>query len=295
MNQGFVGKQRRRCRSRTAGFTLLELLVVIAIIGLLAALLFPSLRRARETAKAAVCRSNLRQMGMVCASFSFDDERGEFPHYEDPSGQRDTPGNYVGFRGRLQFLPGLKQKGYLPNLLIGYCSKSTIAQKKDASGNWIAYLDPAVDLWGEENSPIGGSQGEFHYFGRGTGHYGSHPQGYSAVSKLFYANVAGLVAQGGPNAPQHYRWVTSRGEILRHDGNPGNNNCLTGVGRGPRYQFPGGRPYLMSCPVVYNNSPTGWKQFGFDQRLPHFNRGARRGSRSNVLFIDGSAELLGAQ
>lgn len=45
-----------------AGFTLLELLVVIALIGLLAALVWPALRAARDRAETARCASNLRQL-----------------------------------------------------------------------------------------------------------------------------------------------------------------------------------------------------------------------------------------
>ena len=57
---------------REGGFTLVELLVVIAIILLLAALLLPSLRSARENARRAVCRSNLHQTYVGLALYAGD-------------------------------------------------------------------------------------------------------------------------------------------------------------------------------------------------------------------------------
>ncbi len=45
-------------------FTLVELLVVIAIVGILTAMLIPSLASARETARTSICKSNMRQMGL---------------------------------------------------------------------------------------------------------------------------------------------------------------------------------------------------------------------------------------
>jgi prepilin-type N-terminal cleavage/methylation domain-containing protein/prepilin-type processing-associated H-X9-DG protein len=80
------------CRARP-GFTLIELLTVIAIIGILAAILIPTVGRVRESARAANCSSNLRQIGLALKLYA-DDNKGFLPEASRPfdAARGDTGG-----------------------------------------------------------------------------------------------------------------------------------------------------------------------------------------------------------
>ncbi|WP_052607287.1 type II secretion system protein [Lentisphaera araneosa] len=124
-----MSKNRRnnyRHSLETKSFTLIELLVVVAIIGILSSLLLPSLGKAREKARIAVCTSNQKQITISTALF-MDDNEGYFPasnsngstSWDDHLGQYDGRGldeammaGAFGKWGAMQTeLPGGKEHG----------------------------------------------------------------------------------------------------------------------------------------------------------------------------------------
>jgi prepilin-type N-terminal cleavage/methylation domain-containing protein/prepilin-type processing-associated H-X9-DG protein len=84
--------------ARCGGFTLIELLVVIAIIAVLASLLLPALARARESARATKCLSQMRQLNLGALLYAGDNEdtfprsqHSAFAHGELPWGRAIAP------------------------------------------------------------------------------------------------------------------------------------------------------------------------------------------------------------
>jgi prepilin-type N-terminal cleavage/methylation domain-containing protein/prepilin-type processing-associated H-X9-DG protein len=73
-----------------AAFTLIELLVVIAIIGLLAAMLMPTLGRAKEAGRSTACVSNLRQIGIALQIY-VGDNNNRLPVMRDRPVVTNTP------------------------------------------------------------------------------------------------------------------------------------------------------------------------------------------------------------
>jgi len=72
----FQGKRRSStAASWAAGFTLVELLVVIAIVGILSALVFPALARAKAHGQEVACKNHLRQIGLALGMYVADNTR----------------------------------------------------------------------------------------------------------------------------------------------------------------------------------------------------------------------------
>ena len=84
-------------------FTLLELLIILAIIGILITLLIPSLTKAREATKHALCISNKKQHYTTIFTYSKNNSGKyprTYPNGENEADVEDDEGNWYGTTGR---------------------------------------------------------------------------------------------------------------------------------------------------------------------------------------------------
>jgi len=116
-------------------FTLVELLVVIAIIGILAALLMPTLAAAKERAKMAQCLSNERQIGYGMEMFA-DGNEGLYP--ESGGEIQWDPVNADSCNHTNSWMEQIFD--YVQNTNVYHCPKDNLSAYSYFNGARAAYL-----------------------------------------------------------------------------------------------------------------------------------------------------------
>jgi prepilin-type N-terminal cleavage/methylation domain-containing protein/prepilin-type processing-associated H-X9-DG protein len=79
--------------ARRLAFTLIELLTVIAIIGILAAIIVPTVSKVKKTATKARCASNVRQIGISLITLGQNNPKQQMPRLSEGYMAWDIPRN----------------------------------------------------------------------------------------------------------------------------------------------------------------------------------------------------------
>lgn len=136
----------RNPRPARAGFTLIELLTVIAIIGILAAILIPTVGAVREKAKQVKCVSNLRQWGMAVIAYT-NDNRGNYAIQERYTTDDGSTGNWYWYQFLRPMVYG-KYLGAVENAMGSCPSQEVIPGSNSINSTGYMLARPSSDIGG---------------------------------------------------------------------------------------------------------------------------------------------------
>jgi prepilin-type N-terminal cleavage/methylation domain-containing protein/prepilin-type processing-associated H-X9-DG protein len=144
---------KKTCPARgIRAFTLIELLVVIAIIGILAAMLLPTLQRGKIHAKGAKCMSNLRMLTHGWHMFADENNEVMLPgRFAKLPGGKGNPKNHFKLGNGMKYRP--RWIAYMGSYVgADAFEKPSTRDDRQDYGNNPVFLNPLRDYWTDERN-----------------------------------------------------------------------------------------------------------------------------------------------
>jgi len=182
-----TGAEKRLDKVSTGAFTLIELLVVIAIIAILAAMLLPSLSKAKLKAQGIRCLNNHKQLTLAWKMYN-DDNRDNLLYASEGSSYDPNVDPYVWVKGNMSFTSDRSnwdvEQDIKKSPLWPYCGKNT--------GIWKCPADRSFVTVGGDQKPRVRSMSMNFWFGG----FGGSDGGLSGGGWKLYRKFSDLISPG---------------------------------------------------------------------------------------------------
>lgn len=247
-------------------FTLIELLVVVAILGLMLAILLPSLSRARQQAKGVVCSSNLRQLSYGWHMYADDNSDVLIPgRYAKEAGGTANPANWYDVGNGNKYRPRwIATMGTYVGI-YGFNDPSTTDDRQDYDSK--VYQCPVADERMDERNHAYGYNHQFLGNARKTnGQFHNFPVTRSQILNFATTVIGGDCMGTAAGIPLDQR-------------KPYANN-------GKDFAEMGNHGWTLDPPLLTDTSDRGTG----DPGSPRTTIDPRHLGQANVVFCDGHAE-----